>query len=303
MHCGSESTVKNGHIGTKQYYKCKECGRQFVGGNRLNANQLWHEYVFGRQTIKDLATTNECSERTIRRKLAEVEVERHRVEPRNVILAIDTTYFGRGNGLMVFYDVCRNEVLLSYRVNYETTDLYVRGIEILQQRGFMVSGIVCDGHKGLLTALSDIPVQLCQFHQIQAVRRYLTRHPKLPAGKEILAITKDLTSLSKRSFTKRLSDWKTKWNAFLQEKTTLQGSNCQVYTHKHLRSAYNSLKRNTPWLFTFEKVVLPKTTSALEGLFAHLKRCLRNHNGLSDANKNKIILGFLEAWGSKKSDT
>ena len=53
----------------------------------------------------------------------------------------------------------------------------------------------------------------------------------------------------------------------------------------------------------FEKVALPKTTSALEGSFAHLKRCLNNHNGLSETNKDKIVLGFLEAWGSKESDT
>lgn len=301
MYCGSEDTVKNGHVGVKQLYKCKDCGRQFVGGERINAEQIWHSYVFGHQTIRELSVRNNCSEKTIRRKLANVEPQRRFIEPRDVILEMDTTYFGRGSGLMVFLDALKNEVLLSYWVKYETTSLYVSGVNVLRQRGFRILGIVCDGRKGLAAAFGNIRVQLCQFHQIQAVRRYLTLNPKLQAGAELLALTRMLPYLSKAAFIKRLSDWKTRWNDFLQEKTTLQNSERKVFTHRKLRSAYRSLKSNSHWLFVFEGTNLPRTTSALEGLFSHLKRCLHNHNGLSDDNRSKIVFGFLEAWGNQKS--
>jgi len=36
---------------------------------------------------------------------------------------------------------------------------------------------------------SDIYVQICQFHQLQIVRRKLTLRPETEAGQELLAIT------------------------------------------------------------------------------------------------------------------
>jgi hypothetical protein len=41
---------KNGKKGLKQLYKCFACGKQFVGGNRLNFEQIWKEYLEGKQT-------------------------------------------------------------------------------------------------------------------------------------------------------------------------------------------------------------------------------------------------------------
>ena len=69
------------------------------------------------------------------------------------------------------------------------------------------------------------------------------------------------------------------------------------YTHKRLRSAFNSLKRNEKWLFTwydFIELRIPNTTNAIDGHFADLKNKLRNHNGLSLARKKKFIDGFLK---------
>lgn len=44
---------------------------------------------------------------------------------------------------------------------------------------------------------------------------------------------------------------------------------------------------------------MPNTSNKLEGLFSHLKSYLRNHNGLSDETKDKLIDGFFEASGEK----
>jgi hypothetical protein len=71
-----------------------------------------------------------------------------------------------------------------------------------------------------------------------------------------------------------------------------------VYTHKKLRSAYNSLKNNLPWLFTWYdnfELNIPNTTNAIDGHFSDLKNKLRNHNGLSLKRKIKFLNEFLKA--------
>ncbi len=37
--------MKNGFVKGAQLYKCHASRRQFLGGTRLNAKQLWDEYV------------------------------------------------------------------------------------------------------------------------------------------------------------------------------------------------------------------------------------------------------------------
>jgi len=54
-------------------------------------------------------------------------------------------------------------------VRYETNALYLSGISEIIRRGISVQGIVCDGRRGLFDLFDDIPVQMCQFHQIQIV--------------------------------------------------------------------------------------------------------------------------------------
>lgn len=282
-------------------YRCKCCGAQFLGGLRIDKEKLWHEYVVGRQTLSALALKYKCSSKTIQRKLHSYKVERNVSTPSPVIVIMDTTYFGRGNGLMVFMDALTGEVLLRFRLKNETAEQYKTGISILIGRGFQIKGLVCDGKVGLLGLFGNIPTQLCQFHQIQIVRRYLTQKPKMPASVELLCLAKSLTNLSKQAFIKKLGDWHAKWKDFINEKTTPQTGK-SFYTHKRLRSAYFSLKRNTPWLFTYqepENKGMPNSSNKLEGLFSHLKSCLRNHNGINEDSKTKLIDGLFEAFCAK----
>lgn len=67
-----------------------------------------------------------------------------------VIILMDTTYWGRGFGVMLFKDAITKENLLKYYVKTETNYLYQKGIEELQSVGFVVLAIVCDGRKGLM---------------------------------------------------------------------------------------------------------------------------------------------------------
>ena len=211
---------------------------------------------------------------------------------------MDTTYWGRGFGVMLFKDAYTKENLLKYYVKYETNTQYIFGVNELKRAGFKVLAVVCDGRKGLLQSFPDIPVQMCQFHQVAIIRRYITKNPKLPASIELKAIVEMMKMTDKESFEGALKLWFLKWESFLNERTTNPETRKSYYTHKKLRSAYRSLNTNLKWLFTwydYLELKIPNTTNAIDGHFSDLKNKLRNHNGLSKERKRKFIDEFLKA--------
>ena len=219
-------------------------------------------------------------------------------EPKPIIVLMDTTYWGRNFGLMLFKDTLTKENLLKYYVKNETNALYIQGINELKLKGFVILSIVCDGRKGLIQSFPDIPVQMCQFHQSAIIRRYLTKKPKLDAAKELMEVVDLMKQTDKESFEGALEIWLEKWNDFLKERTINPLTKKSLYTHKRLRSAHRSLKNNLPWLFNwydYYELKIPNTTNAIDGHFADLKNKLRNHNGLSLVRKKKFIDEFLKA--------
>jgi len=279
-------------------YKCHVCGRQFLGGFRIDPEDLWREYQEGKQTHLQLSLKYKCSQRTIQRKLDLHQIVIDKKQPRSVIVLMDTTYFGRAFGVMLFKDEITKENLLKYYVKAETNALYRKGIEELKSRGFTIKAIVCDGRRGLINSFGEVPVQMCQFHQVAIIRRYITKRPRLTASLELQEIVWLLTRSDKESFEGALNDWLVRWESFLKERTTNLKTGKSHYTHKRLRSAYRSLKTNLPWLFTWYDLIelkIPNTTNAIDGHFADLKTKLRNHNGLSMNKKMKFINGFFKA--------
>jgi hypothetical protein len=279
-------------------YKCYACGKQFRGGNRLIPEEIWLLYTLGKQTYSQLATRYQCSTKTIQRKIDTIKIELKQVYVRVANVIMDTTYFGKQWGVMVFKDSLSGQYLHKQYVKYETNQLYSQGIEQIIKRGISIQAIICDGRKGLFNLFSDIPIQMCQFHQSQIITRYLTRNPKTPAAIELRELTMQLTKIKKVDFEKAIIQWHNNWESFLKERTVSEITGKSHYTHKRLRSAWLSLKRNLPWLFTFEtypELLIPNTTNGLDGSFADLKNKLRNHNGLNTQRKRKIIDGFFKA--------
>lgn len=257
---------------------------------------LWEEYLRGKQTYLQLAKKYNCSKRTIQRKIDLHQIQTISKQVREVIILMDTTYWGRAFGVMLFKDAITKENLLKYYVKNETNFLYKKGVQELTSKGYKISAIVSDGRKGLTQSFGTIPVQMCQFHQVAIIRRYITKNPKLQASIELKELVSMLKMTDKESFEGGLNDWFIKWKDFLNERTINIEIGRSYYTHKRLRSAYRSLNNNLPWLFTsydYIELNIPNTTNAIDGHFADLKNKLRNHNGLSFKRKMKFIDAFL----------
>lgn len=205
---------------------------------------------------------------------------------------MDTTYWGRNFGVVVFKDWRTKRVLWRKFVRYETIADYQEGIAWLEGHNFKIEGIVCDGLRGMFQLSSRYRVQMCQYHQLRIVQRYLTRKPELSASIELLELTNLLCKTDKESFSGAFTEWCERWDTFLKERTQDKRTGKSYYVHKRLRSAWLSLKRNMShlWIwYDYKDVDIPNTNNALEGMFADLKTKLRNHPGLSKERRKKFI--------------
>ena len=235
----------------------------------------------------------------VRERLDAVVVTLPTLKPQNVVLIVDTTFWGRSYGVCVFFAHTLKRHLWWHEVEGERMAHYQNGRQILEAQGWVFSAVVVDGRRGFMTVFKDIPVQMCQFHQVKQVGRYLTRRPQTEAAQTLWTLTLTLTKTNEESFTAGLSAWHAKWHSFIEEKTEysfVTGKVKWFYTHKKVRSAYRSLKTNLPHLFTYQKypqLHIPNTTNALDGSFSVLKKKLAVHHGLKRSRRFKVISELL----------
>ena len=291
--------VRNGLRGRKQLYKCKDCGKQFLGGNRRDKSQVITDYVEGKQTLDQLALKYGVNEKTIRRDLEGMRYVQKISKYKQVTIQMDTTYWGQRFGLMVIRDATRGKVLWRKYVRHETIADYMEGVEWLKKQGFKIYGAVIDGLKGLAKALYPYPVQLCQFHQMLTVRKYITQDPDIEASKALLDLVNNITKMDKESFIGAFEEWYERYQDVLNERVHDKRIKKKTppYMRPRLRSAYFSVKRNMPLLWTFydhPETGLPNTNNALEGLFSDLKTKVRVHSGISREHRKKLLDEYIK---------
>ena len=263
--------------------------------------ELWEEFVFSKQTLRELSETYSYSKKQLRRIFKEVKLEEKIYIPRKVNLVVDATFFGKKEtkqwGVVVFRDFHSKENLWWKFVDDETIFSYEQGKYFLEQKDYEIISVTCDGLPGLVNVFKDkIPVQFCHFHEAQIIRRYVTENPKLVQGHELLELIQCLTITNENIFKHRLNLYIDRNREFLNEKTTDFITGKSFFTHKRLRSAIHSLVRNLPYLFTYQKfpeLKIPNTTNALESHFSHIKDVVRIHRGLSILMKQKMIHAIL----------
>jgi hypothetical protein len=182
-------------------------------------------------------------------------------------------------------------------VSSELMAHYHYGRKILEAQGWTFTGAVIDGRRGLATVFQDIPVQVCHFHQMKTVTKYLTRRPETEAGQELRSIMLTLAHTTEPVFTTALIRWEKQYRLFITEKTHVAGTKHWYYTHKNVRSAYLSLFRNCFNLFTYQRypeLHIPNTTNTIDGYFAGVKKKVAQHHGLRKDRRFKVIGELLK---------
>ena len=151
-----------------------------------------------KQTCGQLVEKFGCFSRTIQRCLNKARPSRSDELPHVVNVVMGTTCFVRKLGVMVFKNSLDGAVLPKKYVRNETMEGYVSGIAEIVRCGISVQAIMCDGKRGVMQAIRDIPVQPCQFHQVKTVTKYLTQKLKLATAKELRVISHLRTLLWQR---------------------------------------------------------------------------------------------------------
>jgi len=147
-------------------------------------------------------------------------------------------------------------------------------------------------------------VQMCHFHQVAIVKRYLTSRPKLEASIHLLRICRTLKRTTEARFTDALAIWHLKHKSFLEETTPNLTTGRLIPTHAKLVAAHRSLTTNLPYLFTYKRYKefkIPNTTNSLDGgVFSQLKKFIKLHQGLAKKRKIKFVDEFLSSYNKKK---
>lgn len=299
--CNSPNTKKDWKRKGRQSYKCNHCSHVWISSKRLSkravdVEKLYIEFALRKQTYKEIGDRFGMSIRTVQKHLDSYEVQREEeIPPRPIILLIDTTYFWE-IGLMVFKDAEKKIILHFEMVNYETNDAYRRGVYQLLAQGREIKAIVCDWRRWLLWWFQSIPTQMCHFHQMQIIRRYITKNPILEPNQELKEIAKWLTRTEKRCLESELSDRYEKHEDFIKEKG-INAKGKAYFVHRRTRAAYYSLRRNMKYLFVYLdylwKLDIPNTTNWIEALFSHLKYKVNLHRWLRLDRKIKLITFLL----------
>jgi hypothetical protein len=60
---------------------------------------------------------------------------------------------------------------------------------------------------------------MCHFHQKKIIQRYITKYPRLQAGKDLKIIMYNLTTTTEDRFTKKLDEWFKIYEDFIEELT------------------------------------------------------------------------------------
>lgn len=287
--CGSETLVRNGRRYGRQRYLCALCGRRIDRRYTHHQPPPWarvayRAYTVGKHTYAELAQRFGRDPRTLRRAFDRYGfvTGELRIPPGPLALSIDATFFGETYGVLV----CRANGQNVYwkEIIRETAEDYAAIVTLLLDAGADVVSVTVDGMKGVPQLLArrfpGLPVQLCHFHQQKTVRSLLPpTAARSYAARALRALAGSLRTAGEAAFAAELTAWEQRYGASLKR-------------DGRLRTAFRSLRRKRPLLFTFRRhpeLHIPPTTNSCEGSFGHWKPKVRLHRGIARWRRKKLI--------------
>ena len=90
-----------------------------------------------------------------------------------MVIQMDTTYWGRNFGLVLFMDAATHHILHHFFIRgKERIEDYKQGLAYLEQLGWEVAGVVADGLSGLKTDLYKLLISIVNFIKLDAFANF-----------------------------------------------------------------------------------------------------------------------------------
>lgn len=227
---------------------------------------------------------------------------------------MDVTFFGKKKSkesfwILSVYNCTYKRVIYAKEVKTESIQVYQECYRELSHYGWQIAAIVCDGKPGVMWWFQKqwIPVQMCHFHMHQIITRKIGLYPKSLVARELKQLLSFLTRSSYESFYDRFMQRFITHYTLLNERSEMSDQKRKWrYKHEKIRSAYMSILRLLPSLFTYRATPFcffpcPNTTNHLDGwIFSHLKEKTNLHRWKTKTRKLDIIFELLFKTNIKK---
>ena len=311
-YCNCTTVIKYGKQSGKQKYRCKVCKKFWVNKTRTSriTECIWHDLVWNNLPVRELANKYKKHLNTIRKIIKEYQPRLidlagwTKAEKDSIsVIAMDATYFGRSQGVIVAIDALSGRLLYFKEIaGAETNQDYECCINTILRAGIHPKACIIDGRQGVRYLLEGrgILVQLCQFHMKLIAKRYLTNNPILEPNIELKIIVDSLCNkhiqMNEKKFLSMFSGWYIRNKQWLLERTYNEETHSREYTHQDTRKAFNAIKSHLDILFTYERhpeLSIPRTSNRIEGAFGIAKDKLRIHHGYTKELKTKIFFSLL----------
>lgn len=307
--CGFLDTIKKGKRNGYSRYFCKNCGSYFTDRrphiSEKNMFVWFRRWVREKQSISQIAQESGHSERTLKRYFYKIlpTCPTWQIQKREKVnLLIDGTYFTNKVCLLLYRDNNIKMTILYRLAQREGLRDLMEDLQAIKDVGIEVESVTCDGAANILKAVRNVfpeaIIQRCTFHIANEVCLWLTKKPKSEAAQELRELVGYLNKVSTHEeaqlWMRAFIDWKTKYNSFINQKTTDEQSGRWWYTHKTLHQSASHIERAIPNMFCYLfSPKIPKTSNSIESFFGHLKGHLRLHRGLSNKHFKDFIKWYL----------
>jgi hypothetical protein len=300
----------------KQRWYCKFCRESTVVKRKdltvLHRSIQFNKWLTGNQTLSEISFRKKVVRKTLTRRFSTLWHQpfqtKLEVSFRQYVYIVDGVYIHKRECCVLVVMTPRGVVGWVF-VEYENLKAWVSLFKTLKTP----LAVVCDGQKGLSTALKskwpNVRVQRCLAHLLRSLKTYLTQNPKTKAGLKLQKLTKLLVAVwtrrQKRRWLRAYFKLFKKYLSFLKEKTHithLNGTKNWWYTHRSLRSAFFTIKHSLPEMFTYiGHYHIPRTSNYVEGgINSRLKELVHRHRGLSVEKKKVLVNCFLTTKMVKK---
>lgn len=299
-----------------QRWQCRSCDATGVQKRDDHANRLWHrcftDWLMAPTSLTTIADRLHCSVRNVARHVqrhwGKQPTPPHWVAPSSLVVLDGTSLVARERVVLVARGIGDHPNIAWVFTQRETTAAWSELLSAIPAPQF----VVCDGQKGLLSAIKThwprTAIQRCLIHVVRQSLAWLTRKPQTYAGQQLRIIVGQLLAIrtrrQRRKWLHRFRHWCRRWTIFLNARTRHPiAPKRWWYTHKKLRRVRTLIERSLPHLFTFVRYPeVPRTSNHVEGgINARLHELFRAHRGISVQQKEILTAYFLLAKIFKKS--